>query len=83
MVKVHDEGAFRVYVYSPPRKHHPPHVHVESTEGGEVVVFLGDDQTPPTLWQNHHMRAVHAREALRIVRGHQKNLLAAWRQLHG
>ena len=83
MVKVHDEGAFRVYVYSPPREHQPPHVHVECTEGGEVLVLLGDEQTPPRLWQNHHMRAVHAREALRIVKEHQITLLTAWKQLHG
>ena len=79
MVKVHDEGAFRVYVYSPPREHQPPHVHVECTEGGEVLVLLGDEQTPPRLWQNHHMRGVHAREALRIVTEHQVTLLTAWK----
>lgn len=42
MVKVHDEGAFRVYVYSPPREHEPPHVHVECARGGELLVRLGD-----------------------------------------
>ena len=83
MVKVHDEGAFRVYVYSPPLEHRPPHVHVECTRGGEVVVRFGDDDAPPSLWQNHHMTAADAREALRIVREHQQHFLAEWRRLHG
>jgi hypothetical protein len=83
MVKVHEEGAFRVYVYSPPREHEPPHVHVESTEGGEVLVVLGDEETPPALWQNHHMALIHAREALRIVERKRETFLAEWRRLHG
>ena len=83
MVKVHAESAFSVYVYSPPREHKPPHVHVESTNGGEVLVFLGDEASPPALWQNHHMSAADAREALRIVQGNQQQFLARWRELHG
>lgn len=81
--KVRDEGAFSVYVYSPPREHHPPHVHVEYTDGGEVLVRLGDDDTAPSLWQNHHMKAIHAREAVRIVQENQQQFLAEWRRLHG
>lgn len=83
MVKLLEEGAFRVYVYSPPREHQPPHVHVECTRGGEVLIHLGDQETPPSLWQNHHMSAVDARQALKIVETHQLPLLAAWRRLHG
>jgi hypothetical protein len=83
MVRVHDEGAFRVYVYSPPREHEPPHVHVECTRVGEVLVRLGDERTLPSLWQNHHMSAVDAREALRIVEAHQDRFLEEWRRLHG
>lgn len=83
MVKLYDEGALKVYVYSPPREHQPPHVHVESTNGGEVLVRLGDDDTPPSLWQNHHMSAPDAREALRIVGEHQQRFLAEWSRLHG
>jgi hypothetical protein len=83
MVRVYEEGEFRVYVYSPPREHEPPHVHVESANGGEVLIRLGDDNNPPTLWQNHHMRAADAREALRIVTDHQQLLQEEWRRLHG
>ena len=83
MVKVHEEGAFRVYIYSPPREHQPPHVHVECTRGGEVVVRLGDEKTAPTLWLNHHMGAADAREALRIVEVQHLRFLAEWKRLHG
>lgn len=84
MVKLHEEGAFSVYVYSPPREHQPPHVHVECTRGGEVLILLGDgESTAPSLWQNHHMKAVDARQALRIVEEHQQRFLSEWRRLHG
>jgi hypothetical protein len=83
MVKIHDEGGFRVYVYSRPREHQPPHVHIESLRGGEVLITLGDDETGPTLWQNHHMSAADAREALRIVELNQLRFLEEWRKLHG
>jgi hypothetical protein len=83
MVKVFDEGAFRVYVYSPPREHQPPHVHVECTRGGEVLVKLGDQATAPTLWLNHHMSITDAHEAVRIVEKHQSRFIEEWRNLHG
>lgn len=83
MVKIHDQDGFRVYVYSPPREHEPPHVHVESVGGGEVVVKLGDATTAPSLWLNHHMSARDAREALSIVEENQSRFLEQWRQLHG
>jgi hypothetical protein len=83
MSKVYDEGGFQVYVYAPPREHRPPHVHVECTAGGEVLILLGGETTGPSLWQNHHMRAMDAKEALRIVETHQQQLIAEWRRLHG
>ena len=83
MVRIHEEGAFRVFVYAPPREHQPPHVHVECTHGGEVVIRIGDRELAPSLWLNHHMSAADAREALRIVEVHQLRFLAEWRQLHG
>jgi hypothetical protein len=83
MVKIHDEEGFRVYVFSPPREHQPPHVHVECLRGGEVLVRLGDSYKLPSLWQNHHMSAPDARDALRIVERHQVRFLEEWRKLHG
>jgi hypothetical protein len=82
MVKLLEDGAFRVYVYSPPREHQPPHVHVECTRGGEVLIRLGDQDTSPALWQNHHMSSADARQALRIVETHQLRFLTEWRRLH-
>lgn len=83
MVRILEEGEFRVYVYSPPREHPPPHVHVECTRGGEVLIRLGDESAPPSLWQNHHMSAPDARAALRIVEENQLRFLAEWSRLHG
>ena len=83
MVRIHDEGTFSVYVYSPPREHQPPHVHVECSRGGEVLIKLGNQDAAPTLWQNHHMNLADAREALRIVERNQLRFLEEWRRLHG
>jgi hypothetical protein len=83
MVKVHDEGAFRVYIYAPPREHQPPHVHVECTRGGELVVRLGDERTAPSIWLNHHMAAADAREAFSMVETQHLRFLEEWRRLHG
>lgn len=83
MVKVYDRGGFRIYLYHPPREHEPPHVHVECTRGGEVVVRIGHKGIPASLWQNFHMRSLDAREALRIVQQHQETFLQMWRRLHG
>lgn len=83
MVKVHDEGAFRVYLYAPPREHEPPHVHVECTRGGELVVRLGDERTAPSIWLNHHMAAADARQALRMVEAQHLRFLEEWSRLHG
>jgi len=83
MGQVYEQGGFSVYVYAPPREHGPPHAHVESTRGGEVIVKLGNDYTAPSLWHNHHMRPGDAREALRIVERHQERFIHEWRRLHG
>jgi len=83
MVKLLEEGGFTVYVYSPPREHHPPHVHVECSQGGEVLIRLGEDDEPPLLWQNHHMRLKNVRAAVRLVDAHQQRFLKEWRRLHG
>lgn len=77
------EGPFSVYVYAPPREHRPEHVHVESANGGEVLVKLGNENTAPSLWQVHGMNRHDAERALRIVEEHQGEFLAEWRRLHG
>jgi len=83
MVKLHEEGGYRVYVYSPPREHHPPHVHVECSRGGEVLIRLGARYSDPSLWQNHHMSPIDARNAVRLVRRHRDRFMKEWKRLHG
>jgi hypothetical protein len=46
------------------------------SRGGEVLIRLGDEETAPSLWQNHHMSVADARQALRIVETHQLRFLA-------
>ena len=48
-----------------------------------VLITLGDEETPPALWRNHHMREPDAREALRIVEENQEPFREEWRRLHG
>jgi len=56
---------------------------VECTRGGEVLIRLGDDMEPASLWRNHHMSAPDAREALRIIERNRSRFLKEWRKLHG
>ena len=79
---IYSADGFEAFVYAPPREHEPPHVHLECANGGEVMVKLGDSETAPSLWRNHHMRAADARQALRIVEWNQKRFLEEWRRLH-
>ena len=83
MGRIDASRGFEVYVYAPPREHRPPHVHVECSNGGEVLVTLGDAGMAPALWRNHPMREADAREALRIVEENQEQFLEEWRRLHG
>lgn len=83
MGQVFRAEGFQVFVYAPPREHEPPHVHVECAKGGEVVIALGDNETAPSVWKNHHMRAVDARHAIRIVEWNQDRFIQEWRRLHG
>ena len=83
MGKVFRGEGFEVFVYAPPREHEPPHVHVECSSGGEVVITIGDQNNAPSMSKNHHMRAADARHAIRIVEWNQERFLAEWRRLHG
>jgi hypothetical protein len=48
-----------------------------------VLIRLGEGDTAPNLWQNHHMSPADARQALQIVTANRDRLLAEWRKLHG
>ena len=62
---------------------HPPmHVHVFKAEG-EVIITLGDENTPPSVRENLNMRASIERRALEIVADNQDFLIAEWRRIHG
>lgn len=70
MGNVYDAGGFVGRVNAPPREHHRvPHAHITSANGGEVLIFLGDDETAPSLWQNHGMRKKDVRDAVPIGDG--------------
>ena len=76
------EGGFRVRIYLPPREHHPPHVHVVKA-GTEAVILLGDDKTPPRVYEVYDMRASDVLGAYRIVEANRQTLLAKWSEYHG
>jgi hypothetical protein len=75
------ESGFEVRIYT--RDEHPPaHVHVWKAEG-EAVIYLGDDETPPSLCEVNRMRKKDVRKALNIVEDNQEILRAEWRRYHG
>lgn len=72
---------FDVMIYT--RDEHPPaHVHVWKA-GGEVIIHLGDEDTPPLVHEVKRMPKRDVRKALTIVEDNQELLLGEWRRLHG
>ncbi|MDQ3995444.1 MAG: DUF4160 domain-containing protein [Gemmatimonadota bacterium] len=82
MPTVLEENGFQVRIYLPPREHQPPHVHVVKA-GTEVVVRLGDSETPPQVAEVYGMHRADVMHAYRIVEANQAMLLQKWRQHHG
>lgn len=74
---------FRVVIYVPPREHGPAHVHVFRTAGEELVIWLGDASTGPSIGDAVGMRDADAVKAFRVVEAHHAFLLACWRAYHG
>ena len=62
--------------------HPPAHVHVFRAEG-EVVISLGDENTPPQVRENVGMSRKDECKALMIVGDHQDEFLVEWRRIHG
>jgi hypothetical protein len=83
MARIYAENSLTVYLYRPPREHPPPHVHVESTNGGEVLIKLGTTTEAPSIWSVHGMRKAEVARALRMVEARQEKFLAEWRYRHG
>lgn len=77
------EDGFAVRIYGPPREHPPAHVHVERGRDELVVIRLGLDDDPPTVWAVYGMKVQEVLKAVRIVEQHHAMILAAWRRIHG
>jgi hypothetical protein len=80
MPKVWDEEGFRFYVYY--NDHTPAHVHVEKA-GGEVLLFLGDAPTKPSIREVRGMSFTNVRKALTIAVREQQRFITHWRHIHG
>lgn len=74
-------GGFSVRMYSPPREHGPPHVHVVHA-GEEVVILLGDSEHAPRIREKTAMSSADTARALTIVAEHQALLLHLWGHYH-
>ena len=61
--------------------HEPAHVHVFG-DGHAKINLVGVDGAPEVVFVDG-MKRNEARRALRIVAGHQIELLARWKQIHG
>jgi hypothetical protein len=74
------QEGFKVMIYT--NDHPPAHVHVFKAEG-EVIITLGDEQTPPQVRENISMSRRDERKALIIVGTHQDDFITEWRRIHG
>ena len=77
---VREEG-FEIMVLTSP-EHPPPHVHVYKA-GAECRVLLGDEASPPRLWDVKGMRLKDARDALALVHRYHAQCLNVWRKYNG
>jgi hypothetical protein len=80
MPKVWDEDGFRFYVYY--NDHTPAHVHVEKA-GGEVLIFLGDEHTKPSIREVRGMSFANVKKAFTIAVREQQRLIKHWKRIHG
>lgn len=61
--------------------HEPLHVHV--FKQGEIIINLGDAETPVSVRENKSMSTQNERQALIIVGKYQESLLEKWREIYG
>jgi len=80
MPTIFRQDGFEVTLYT--NDHRPAHVHVFKAEG-ELIICLGNTQTPPRVRSNIGMSRRDERKALVIIGEHQEEFLAAWRRIHG
>lgn len=87
MPKVFTEAGFEFWVYT--ADHPPPHSHIirghKQGRGkkSEVLIFIGDKSTPPSLREVRGMRKADVKKAFGIVSQRQMELLEAWRNIYG
>jgi hypothetical protein len=75
------EKGFRVVIY--PNDHLPSHVHVLKGDS-EVRIELGDKEKPPKLLSvSGKISDKDIAKAFYLVKAHQFELLAKWRNIHG
>jgi hypothetical protein len=67
MPTIHREAGLEVMIYL--NDHRPAHIHMFKAEG-EVVIFLGDEQTPPQVRENIGMSRRDERAALLLTGKH-------------
>lgn len=63
------------------KDHAPAHVHV--FKQGEVIINLGDAETPVSVRENRGMSTRDERRALIIVGEHQEFLQKKWSEIYG
>ena len=87
MPKVFAEQGLEFWVYT--GDHPPAHSHViRGTKKGrgkkaEVLIYLGNEQTRPSLRKNRGMRKQDVQKVLGIAFRRQAELLQIWRQIYG
>ena len=73
------QAGFVVMIYT--RDHEPAHVHVFGH--GEIIVNLGNEETPVSIRRNFGMRSRDERRALMLIGEYQEYLLERWREIYG
>jgi hypothetical protein len=87
MPKVFSERGFEFWIYT--ADHPPAHSHViRGHKHGlgrisEVLIYLGDEMTLPSLREVRGMRKADVKRALSIVFARQEELLVVWNQIYG
>lgn len=74
------QDGFDVMIYVD--DHPPAHAHVFKA-GGQLIMNLGDEDTPPSIREVKGMTKGEARRAVVIVEDNQGTLLRKWREIHG
>lgn len=77
MSTVHREGRFRVVIHSNEPRGEPPHVHVYQGKD-EVKIWLGGENSGPSIERARGMASYDQADALEVVRDNVASLRKAW-----